>query len=152
MTTRDTAIEDAIAQWRIRLRLTDWDIRLDPDTSLVDDEDACAMTWIRDHQKAATIRVAKDTPDSQIARVVVHELVHIVMLDHMRLTNHVLAKCGDVALGVMDHLAEVLERICETMAETLTGIPWEPQGESAKTHAPFVIDHSLTRNTEVTDG
>lgn len=151
MSTRDESIRATIDWLAPRLRLQDWDIRHDPDTALVDAEDAVAMTWVRDHQKVATIRVASDTPDSQIPRAVAHELVHLVLLEYIRLVNHTLAKCGDAALGVVDHLAEVLERVCETIAEALTGIPWEPSpGENAGNHAPFVIDHSLARKEDQT--
>lgn len=150
MTTRDTAIEDAIAQWRMTFRLTDWDIRYDPEGE-IEDDDLASVDPDYD-SKRAVIRIAPDVPDGFIAWNVVHELWHLVVHDRANLTNDVLAKCGDAALGVIDTLGRYLERECELVAEVVTGQVWRPIGkEGEKVFRPFVIDHSRTRNEEIPD-
>lgn len=149
MTTRDTAIEDAIAWYRMVFRLTDWEIRYDPDNDCLD-PDASSEVKYDDGGKHAVIRIDHEVPDGFCDWHVVHELWHLVTLDRMFLTNDVLAKCGDAALGVIDTLNRYLERECELVAEVVTGQVWRPIGkEGEKVFRPFVIDHSLTRNTEV---
>ena len=149
MTNRDATVRDAIAQWRMTFRLTDWDIRYDPDQSCIDD-DAIAQLEIEDTRKRATLRLRDDIVGIQIGRNVVHEMMHLVLRDYWYLANQVIAKTGDAGQGVMDVLSDYLERICETVAEAATGATWEPHGDEVKRlHAPFVIDHSLTRNAEV---
>ena len=149
MTTRATSIEDAIAQWRLSFRLTDWEIRYDPDNTDLDDDCTSEVKYDEDC-KRAVIRISDDVPMDFLGWHVVHELWHLATMDRVRLTNDVLAKCGDAALGVIDSIGRYLERECELVAEVVTGQVWRPIGtEGEKVFRPFIIDHSLTRNTEV---
>lgn len=136
---RDEAIEEAISKWRSRFRLTDWDIRYTSDQTELDDDKPAAQIEYERYRRLATVRVDKDVPDHMIERIIVHEMLHLVLLPWYDLTFHVLAKHGDSALGVMDHLDEVKERICEQVAEGITGVPWEPMDDyGRRKHSPFV--------------
>lgn len=149
MTTRDTAIEQAIAQWRFTFRLMDWEVKHDPDNSHLDDDCSSEVKYDEDG-KRAVIRISDEVPADFLNWHVVHELWHLVTMDRVHLTNDVLAKCGDAALGVIDTLGRYLERECELVAEVVTGQVWRPIGkEGEKVFRPFVIDHSLTRNEEI---
>lgn len=149
MSVRDTTIGMSVLKWQEAFRLRDWDIRYDPDQTGIDD-DAIAQLEVEDTRKRATLRIREDIEGIQIERNVVHEMMHLVLRDYWYLANQVIAKTGDAGQGVMDVLSDYLERICETVAEATTGAPWEPHGDQmSKLHAPFLIDHSLTRNEEI---
>lgn len=150
MTVRDTAISDAIAQWRMRFRLTDWEIRYAPNDGMLD-PDASSEVKYDESGRRAVIRIDDEVPEGFIGWHVVHELWHLVTLERVTLTNEVLAKCGDAALGVIDAIGRHLERECEMVAEVVTGQVWRPIGaEGERVFRPFVIDHSPTSDKEVT--
>lgn len=66
----------ALAKWQPRLRLADWRIALSSEEPETDDRSTVNMDV---RIRSAVIRLRSDTPDSQIERQVVHELLHIVL-------------------------------------------------------------------------
>jgi len=141
---RDIQIEASIEFYRERFRLGDWEVRYTPDQTELDDDEPEAQIEYERHRKRATVRVREDVDGDRIPRVIAHEMFHLVLLDIYDLVFHVMSKHGDTALGVMDMLDELKERLCETVAEAITGIPWTPADEyGIRKHAPFV-DHSRT--------
>ena len=121
---RKARILFAIEYYQRTLRLSHWQIEYCEDTTGLD-PDCLSDIDMFTEARHATIRVAEDVAGDQIERCIAHELMHIVVLDYQRLTCHTLAKTGDVALGVIDMLEEMLETIVEVVAEGLTGVPYD---------------------------
>ncbi len=134
--SRKELAEDAIRTYRKRLGLESWDIRFDPKPLKGDGFSAtCEM---RVSTRVAVIRLHPDVPDDFIPADVVHELAHLVLKDYTMLTSHVLAKHGDTALGVLDMLGDMEERICEVVSFSLTGLRFAPIGKhERKCYAVF---------------
>ncbi len=134
--TRKELAEDAIREYQKRLGLQTWDIRFDPKPLKGDGFSAtCEM---RVSTRVAVIRLHPDVPDDFIPADVVHELAHLVLKDYTMLTSHVLAKHGDTALGVLDMLGDMEERICEVVSFSLTGLRFAPIGKhERKCYAVF---------------
>lgn len=140
---RTARILAAIDKFQADFRLRDWDIDYTPDQTMRQ-KDSAAQTDIRHHQRSATIRVDDNTPDAQIERVIVHEMAHLMLMDMTDLYNHTLSKAGAAGLGVMDLLAEMIERICEQIAEAVTGVPWEPIGKKNRAKHPGFANRSVS--------
>lgn len=146
--TRDEQIVAAIEHYQRRFRLGDWDIRYDPDNGPLD-KDELAHTQLRGHQKAATMRIDAEVVDEHIARVVVHELMHIVLLEWSFLAGSVITKQKGGNLGVIEWLSDGIERICEQVAEAMTGVQWKPyRNRDRRGHAPFVTHQEDTISGE----
>lgn len=66
-----------VSTWQTRLRLEDWDIRVqivDPRTS---PDEAADVTW-KYHKKTATIRIASDAKtQKELTDSIFHELLHL---------------------------------------------------------------------------
>jgi len=129
-----------------RFRLLDWDIRFTPDNANLD-KDCTAQLDIEDIRRRATLRLSEQVVGDQIERHVVHEMTHLVLRDFQVLSMQTAAKAGAGGLAVIDVLADQLERICETVAEAMTHVPWEPFSKKIKAcHAPFArdVNHSIS--------
>ena len=146
-TDRDQQITEALTFFQQKFRLTDWDIRYTPDNGKKD-RDAAAQTDIRHYQRSATIRVDEDVDGDYIDRVIVHELTHLMLSDLTDLYNHTISKTGSVGTGIMDALADMIERICEQNAEAFTGVPWQPMGKKNIAKHPSFVNHAVLEDTQ----
>lgn len=147
--TRDERIVEAIAHYQQRFRLGDWQIAYESDNTHLG-KNHLAITHIRNHQRCATIRIDSDA-EADIERIVVHELMHLVLYDFTELAGHVITKQKGGNLGVIDWLSEGVERICEQVAEAMTGVPWRPYGKRTEAiHAPFL--QSFVSSQEAING
>ena len=149
-TKRDAFIVDAIYKYQRKLALLDWDIRYDPEWTSKNDLESATITGDL-YSRSATLRIRDNVPDRLLGQHIVHELFHLVFKEYAIPANHVIAKAGAGGLGMLDHLADMEERICETVAFALTGTPWEPVGKKpAKWHRPFLADHIASASMRTT--
>lgn len=148
---REASVIDLIASYQVQLNLLEWDIRYDPEWISRNDLESATIN-MEPFAKKATLRISEDVPDRMLGPHIVHELFHIVMKDYTQPVNHMLSKING-GLGLMDHLLDMEERICETVAFALTGTPWEPVGKkSSKWHRPFVAVEDASDNMRSTKG
>ncbi len=123
--SRVDAIMDAIVKYQTDLGLSNWTLFVGeewPEDNKTDD----AFVVRQPAELHAIIHVHPDQPDSQVERLVVHELLHLA---HARLDG--LGNNGQ-STGVMEAYDRELELFLNTMATALTGIAWKPVGEWAE--------------------
>lgn len=142
---RTARIISAIDRYQADFRLGDWDIRHDPDPP--HGKGCSAETRYHDSNRVVVLAIHPDVTGDQVERHVIHELMHVVMRDRYMLTHHVISKTGRTGLGIMDRLDEMDERLCELMAEAITGTPWEPLGKVGRKHFSVFANHTVTDST-----
>ena len=133
---RAQRVHSAIVIYTQMLRLRDWDIRYDPRPPK--DEGNSAEADYRLHERVATIRIAPDVEGDNIRVHIAHELAHLVLVEFRDFAFNVIASAGPQNVPVLEHLGDMEERICDTIAHVLTGITYIPSGEKQRdNHAPF---------------
>lgn len=125
-----------IQKYQAKLGLEDWDIRLDAETDIKDDGGKVSHN---DAGRVATITLSKGMSESQVEYLIVHELMHLAMSDYSSLVNTAIGKLGGkAATAIMDLAFDQEQRICERVAQALTGLSWEPWSKNqVKNMKPF---------------
>ena len=116
---RIDAVNALIARWATRLRVTDWDIRYNPDCRPATHESACVL--YNDLLKYAEVHIAEDVPDSELESCVVHEMVHIVLKDLLYRASAYAGLYGGSRVGpqLLDEMSALSERAVEALTEGL---------------------------------
>ena len=128
---RGVSPQDALDIWLPRLRLHGWRVAHSPLPPSGEDERSSVDIDV--NIRSAVVRLRADTPDSQVERQVVHELVHVVlsgMEDTYRAAKEHTPKAWDDAGDRMWGRAE--EAAIEALTDALTGsrrADWGPSGE-----------------------
>ena len=129
--------QSLIDHYKFKLRLDQWDIRLDHQWDEENTDDS-ATADIRLFEQAATVRIRPDVEGINVDAHIVHEMTHILIADYSRLVKTAIAKLGPGAEAILDALGDMEERICDSIAHALTGVTYIPVGKSKEHHAPFL--------------
>lgn len=129
--------QSLIDHYKFKLRLDQWDIRLDPQWDEENTDDS-ATADIRLFEQVATVHIRPDVVDINVDAHIVHEMTHILIADYSRLVKTAIAKLGPGAEAILDALGDMEERICDSIAHALTGVTYIPVGQSRDRHAPFL--------------
>lgn len=129
--------QSLIDHYKFKLRLDQWDIRLDPQWDEENTDDS-ATADIRLFEQVATVHIRPDVVDINVDAHIVHEMTHILIADYSRLVKTAIAKLGPGAEAILDALGDMEERICDSIAHALTGVTYIPVGKSKEHHAPFL--------------
>ena len=135
--------QSLIDHYKFKLRLDQWDIRLDPQWDEENTDDS-ATADIRLFEQAATVRIRPDVEGLNVDAHIVHEMTHILIADYSRLVKTAIAKLGPGAEAILDALGDMEERICDSIAHALTGVTYIPVGKSKEHHAPFLDTTTCT--------
>ena len=135
--------QSLIDHYKFKLRLDQWDIRLDPQWDEENTDDS-ATADIRLFEQVATVRIRPDVVDINVDAHIVHEMTHILIADYSRLVKTAIAKLGPGAEAILDALGDMEERICDSIAHALTGVTYIPVGQSRDRHAPFLDTTTCT--------
>lgn len=125
-------ISKRIAFWQRTLGLGTWDIHYSPEAPGSDERASCDFYVV---SRNAVIRIAKDAPDHQIDRLVIHELGHILMAEMHDLFDR---SAGDHQAEARAFLEGQWERsqewVLERLASALTGQPRVEFGDDVESH------------------
>lgn len=107
-----------IARWQKRLRLGDWTIRIAK--GMEPDEGDRSTVVMHSNVRQAVIRLRSDTPESQVERQIVHEMLHIRLIGAERAFIEAKVwtpKASDDPLDAMWHLGQeaAIEALCDAL-------------------------------------
>lgn len=115
-------------EWRGRLGLADWDVRVLMDPPKAGNR-AEVEGWAS--RRMAAIRIAPEAPDAALSRVVVHELLHL-WLDQLQGATRMLSRHTPPAVDDAFEVRwdEVEHQLIAVLEGQLTGDPYIVFGDS----------------------
>ena len=116
--------QSLIDHYKFKLRLDQWDIRIDPQWD--ESEEESANCTYRRNEQTATMRIDPEVSGLNVDAHIVHELTHVVLADYTMTARSVIARLGPGAEAILDILGDMEELICDSIAHALTGVTYIP--------------------------